>query len=271
MDMIEEKEVSFAFRTLQYLKINLFINQFRKQLSNYSFGNTLEGVPISTNNFSFTETGINLKFGFKEKFILTPSKRRLSLGTNYPMIWFNFKRGLNTLNGNYVYSKYECKIYKRFTSRTFGKSHITMVGGKTDGNIPLCNLYNGHGSYQSFTLETENSFATMRLNEFYSSEFASLFLKQDFGSLLFSWPRFKPEVCLVTNIGVGKLKNREYHQIPDIKTLDKGYYESGILINKIFNSQITSVGFGAFYRYGPYSFAKIANNFAYKMTMYFNL
>lgn len=271
MNMIEEREASFEFRTLQYFKINLFFNQSRKQMSDYLFGNTIEENPNLKNIYNFAEVGFNIKFGFKEKFVLTQSKRRLSLGTDYPMIWFNYKKGLNNFNGDYEYSKYEFKMYKRFVTRTFGKSHLTAVGGKIDGNIPLCNLYNGHGSYQPFTLESENSFATMRLNEFYSSKFASLFLKQDFGSLLINRPIFKPEICLVTNIGFGKLQNPNYHQGVTIKTLNKGYYESGILINRILNSQFSGIGFGLFYRYGPNSFVKISDNFAYKLTAYFNL
>jgi len=271
MDKIEEKEASFTFRALQYLKVNFYINQSRKQLTNYGFINNIEGIPTITNDFHFAEAGLNLKIGFKEKFILTPGKRKLSLGTDYPMVWFNLKRGLSILNGEYVYTKYELKISKRFITRSFGKSQITLVGGKAEGNIPISNLYNGHGSYQSFTIETENSFATMRLNEFYSSEFTSLFLNQDFGSLLFNWPRFKPEICLVTNIAFGKLQNQDYHQIINIKTLGHGYYESGILINKILNNQFSDIGFGIFYRYGTYSFVKISDNFGYKITIHLNL
>ena len=41
------------------------------------------------------------------------------------------------------------------------------------------------GSYKPFTLETEQSFGTMRFNEFLSDRFIGLFIKQDFGKLLF--------------------------------------------------------------------------------------
>ncbi|HEY4785498.1 MAG TPA: DUF5686 family protein, partial [Bacteroidales bacterium] len=205
MDMTEEKELSLCFRALQYFKINLYLNQSWKHIANYGFETISEGITALADDFRFTEAGVNVKFGFKEKFILTPSKRKLSIGTDYPMVWFNLKKGLNTLNGEFQYTTYELKLFKRFTTRKLGKSSFTLVTGKVDGNIPICNLYNGRGSYRPFTLEAENSFATMRLNEFYSSEFASLFLRQDFGSLLFNSPYFKPEICLVTNIGFGEL------------------------------------------------------------------
>jgi hypothetical protein len=270
MDMVEEKEVSFSFRMLQYIKINLFLNQSFKHMNDYSFIIDNEGTTSYLHNFHFTETGLNIKFGFKEKFILTPSKRKLSLGTNYPMVWINLKKGLDILNGNFNYTKFECKVAQSIASRKFGQSQLTLVAGKVNGNIPLSNLYNGHGSYLPFSLEAENSFGTMRLNEFYSSEFISLFLKQNFGSILFSSPTLKPEVCMVTDIGFGRLKNQKSHELPPIKTLQKGYYESGLLINKIINQPFMGMGAGVFYRYGPYSFSKISDNFAYKMTLSFN-
>lgn len=271
MDMIEEKEMSLSFRTMQYFKFNVYLNQSRKQIVNYSYLTNIEGTPVWSNDFRFTEAGISVKVGYKEKFMLTPSKRRLSLGTSYPMLWFNLKRGLNTLNGQFECWKYELKASKKFTTRRFGKSLVTLVAGKVDGKVPICNLYEGHGSYTSFGVEAENSFGTMRLNEFYSNQFVSLFLKQDFGTLLFSTPKFKPEICLVTNVGYGKLLHPEYHQLVNFKTLEKGYYESGLLINKLLNNQFSGLGFGVFYRYGAYGFAKTADNFAYKMTLTMNL
>ena len=51
--------------------------------------------------------------------------------------------------------------------------------------------------------------------------------------------------------------------------MEKGYYESGILINNILNLGFYSFGVGAFYRYGPYSLDKISDNFAWKFTMTF--
>lgn len=271
MDMTKERSAALSFRMLRYFKLNISLTTSRKLVNNYGFLTYQEGIPSLTNAFSFTEAALCLKFGFKEKFMLTPNKKRLSLGTPYPMVWFNYKKGLNYLNGDYIYSKYELKISSKFVTRTTGKSQITFVAGRVDGNIPLCNLYNGHGSYQQFTIEAESSFATMRMNEFYSSEFASLFLKQDFGTLLFGTPKFKPELCVVTNIGFGKMLHKDYHQITTFGTLEKGYYESGILANRLLNNQLTSIGFGIFYRYGPYTFERTADNFAYKITFALNL
>jgi len=51
--------------------------------------------------------------------------------------------------------------------------------------------------------------------------------------------------------------------------MDLGYYESGLLINNLVNLQLYTIGIGAFYRWGPYSFDNVGDNFAYKISMIF--
>ncbi len=54
-----------------------------------------------------------------------------------------------------------------------------------------------------------------------------------------------------------------------IKTMEKGYYESGLLINNLFDLGVYSVGLGGFYRYGPYTFDKGWDNVGSKLTIKF--
>lgn len=271
MNFVCKKEVSFSFRALSHLKFNIFLTNDVKTVRDYNFFPANTDPNVVTNTFSFTEVGISLKLGFREKFMQTPNGRRISLGTKYPMVWFNFHRGLNWLNGNYDYSKYEVKLTKSIITRAIGKSQIQITAGKVVGSIPLCTLYNAAATYQQLSIEAENSFATMRVNEFFSDEFTSIFLRQDFGSLLFSQPKFRPEVCFVTNMGFGRMSNVQYHRQVSFKTLENGYYESGILLNKLLTLNIVGYGLGVFYRYGPYAYQSIGKNFAYKFTVKFNL
>ncbi|UCH14546.1 MAG: hypothetical protein JSV22_00935, partial [Bacteroidales bacterium] len=136
---------------------------------------------------------------------------------------------------------------------------------------PYSKLYNGHGSYKGFTLESEYSFATMRFNEFLSDRFVSLYLKQNLGTRFFETKWFKPDIALAANIGFGKLSHPEKHNYFEFNTMEKGYYEGGILINNILKPGIFGYGFGIFYRFGPYAFSKTSDNFAYKLTLNINL
>ncbi|MBL7113846.1 MAG: hypothetical protein ISS19_18050 [Bacteroidales bacterium] len=137
--------------------------------------------------------------------------------------------------------------------------------------IPYTNLFNGHGSYGVFTIESENSFATMRMNEFIMDRFAAIFFQQDFGKLLFKREKFQPGIVMATHVGYGELLHTENHEGIDIQTMDKGYIESGLLIKNLLNQWFIGYGLGVFYRYGPYSLNKTIDNFAFKFTISFNL
>jgi hypothetical protein len=269
MDFTETKEGSITFRFLHSFKINLCMSQSHK-IPKYVYEFEKNGYNGSPTAFNFTEAGLNIKFCHQEKFMQAPSGQRLSLGSKYPVIWFNVKRGLNLLQGNFVYNKYELKITKGLTTKPFGKSQITITAGFTDGNIPLPNLYNGHGNYSGFSIHAENSFATMRMNEFFSSEFASFYFIQNFGKLFHSKSIFSPELCFATNAGYGRMKNPQYQQY-FFNTLEKGYYESGILVINTIKMGFLGYGFGVYYRYGPYSFERISANFAYKLSLSMSL
>jgi hypothetical protein len=272
MDKAEVREISLGFRTFKYLKTALFINNSIVTSTNgYMFSISDENPVILLDRFTYTEIGMKFRYSFNEGFMKTPYGNKFSLGTSYPVLNLNLIKGMNLLDGDFIYTKIEAKVSKSFTSRIFGVSKIQLTAGRVFGKLPYSKLYNGHGSYKRFTLETEYSFATMRLNEFLSDQFVSLYLKQDFGSLLFKTKQFNPEITLVTNIGFGKLRNPEKHNNLEFNTMEKGYYESGILINNILKTTIFGYGFGIFYRYGPYAFNKTSDNFAYKLTLKFNL
>ena len=74
---------------------------------------------------------------------------------------------------------------------------------------------------------------------------------------------------IVTNIGFGALGNQQDHHNVDYKTLELGYYESGIVIRKLLDLQMIDLGLGVLYRYGPYSFDNISQNFAYKFSLFY--
>lgn len=74
---------------------------------------------------------------------------------------------------------------------------------------------------------------------------------------------------MISNLAFGKLNHPEYHQNIAFKTMEKGYFESGIMVNNILRLKVFNVGFGAMYRYGPYKFEQLKNNMAYKFTITF--
>lgn len=267
MDKIRGLETSATFRALKYLKFRLSLANATRSLPGYSY---LDPNDSYVGSYSLTEAGVGVKFTFNEKFVLTPRGRKISTGTKYPVLWVNYKQGFKAWDGNLEYQKFEARLSKVFTTKTFGKTAITLVSGKASRSLPIGLLYNGHGNYSGFSLDAENAFGTMRMNEFYSSEFVSGYFRQNFESLLFRKGKFKPEINVAFNAGYGKMQNPLFHQGIVYKTMEKGYYETGLILGKLLNQKLFGYGFAVYYRLGPYSFSKISDNFAYKVALTFN-
>lgn len=270
-DITDEREISFNSSFIRYLSFKLYLNQSIKQVTTEYRYSMVNGDPEPTGIFHFTEIGLNTRYAYSEKFIETPRGNRISLGTDYPIVYFNLVKGLEWLKGDWDYLKMEMIITKSFLTKSLGDTRITLVGGLVDSNVPYPNIYNGLGSYGKFTIETMNSFGTMRMNEFVLDRFAYLFFQQDFGKLLFKKEKFQPGIIFATNAGFGDLYFNSNHENIDLQTMKKGYFESGILVRNILRQWFIGYGLGAFYRYGPYSLIKTIDNFAFKFTITFNI
>jgi hypothetical protein len=81
----------------------------------------------------------------------------------------------------------------------------------------------------------------------------------------------KPEIVWINNIGFTDRKLSDSHSNLNRKTMGKGYFESGILVNNLVNQWFLGIGRGTFYRYGPYSLTKTIDNFAFKLTVTLNI
>jgi len=270
MNITQGWKSAISFRAMQYFKFNVSLTEELKfAYKDYLFVRNIANAIVQQNEFNFTELSVGFKFAYKEKF-MKKGNIKVSLGTDYPVFLFQYTKGLNNfLNGDFSYNRFDLKLSKSVYFKYIGKSTMQFQAGYIDGNLPYCNLYNGQGSYRSFTIYAPNSFATMRMNEFLSNKYLSVFYSHNFGKLLFRSKYFQPDIVFATNFAIGSLNNKEKHYNSKINTLEKGYYESGFLLNDILNMKLYSIGAGIFYRYGPYSFERTAKNFAYKFSIIF--
>jgi hypothetical protein len=271
MDHTRRYKVDFSSRILKYLTLGAGFSTFnREPLYNYNYlVSTSENITVTSSEFTFTEASILMRYAYGEKFMKN-TRSILSLGTNYPIVLFAATHGFNDLlGGQYDYNRFDFKISQSFFTKYLGTTSYTFEAGLIDRDIPYVNLYNAKASYRSFTLYSPSSFATMRLNEFTSNRYASLFLSHNFGALLFRSKYFSPEPELVTNLGIGSLTHPENHLGEDVKSFEKGYFESGIVINKMVRLGVTDLGIGWFYRYGPYAMPSAKENMAWKIAFQF--
>jgi len=272
MDKSQKSKGFIRFTILKYVKTEISLSQIAKSVTNsYTYGVKQNNISLFLNEFNFTELTVGLAFAFKEKYIQT-LRYKISSGTKYPIVWINYVKGFkNLLKGEYAYNRYDIKGKKSFFIKHIGTSSIQIQGGYIDGDLPYCNLFNGIGSYRQFTISAPNSFETMRMNEFLSNKYAALFYTHSFGKLLFRFNKFSPELAIATNACIGSLNNKEKHFNIDFKTLQKGYMESGVLINKIIDAGFYGLGVGAYYRFGPNSLPTFKENMAYKFSLSLNM
>lgn len=273
MDHTRSYSASLNSRILKYMTVGTaFAVYNRTPLYDYKYLVAAgENINITTSDFNFTEASLTMRYAYGEKYIKN-ARSIMSLGTDYPIIQFAFTHGFeNVLGGQYVYNRFDLKINKAIFIKYLGTTSFTFQAGIIDRDIPYVNLYNSNASYRPFTFYTPVSFATMRMDEFTADRFASLFISHNFGNLLFRSRHFKPEPELVTNIGIGSLSHPENHGKDGIKSYEKGYFESGMVINKIVRLGITNLGLAWFYRYGPYSMPTPSENMAWKIAFQFIL
>lgn len=272
MDYDQTKQIAASFRTLKYWKIFAALSQTsRKTGYQYFYLDDSESGRDRKSTFNLAEVTTGFRFAYKEKF-LKNARTQISLGTNYPIIYFQYGRGLNKmLNGNFAYDRLDVKITKSFYFKYLGRTSLCLNLGMVRGDVPYTELYNGNGSFRQFTIYTPNSFATMRMNEFLSDRYVAFYFTHNFGQLLLRQKWFHPEISIASNMAFGSLEKPGVHHLIAFDIMDKGYFESGLLLNNLINLGLVNLGIGAYYRYGAYSLYNWQDNATVKFSLMFPL
>jgi hypothetical protein len=272
LDSIEKYEVSIHLKPFNYARVNLYVNQqYRSYTKNYLFYSSNNLISQSVKQNVITEAGAQLYYAYGEK-QLKFGNFEISQPTNYPVFYLNLVKGFNNLfEGQLNYWRTDFKAEKSFKTKFIGKTNIQILAGYINGSLPYSLLYNGQGSNKrTLSISVNNSFETMRMNNFAANQFASVFILHDFGRLLYKSKRFEPRIGLRLNAGFGMLNNPEQHKNINVQDFRRGYYESGLLINSILKSSFSNLGFGAFYRFGPYNTGNLKDDFTVKLSLGFS-
>ncbi len=260
MDNTKEFSTNVQFRFLKFFKTQFgFKDVSITPTLPYRFMSSTDTVAP----FNTKELSVKLKWANRETFSDTPFKR-VSNGTRWPTVWLNLTYGFGNDIDNFTYRKYEFQIDQDIKINPSNTTTIRIKAGLIDGDISATLLYSAFGSYKTVGLEIPYSMATMRLNEFAADRFAIVNLKHKISLLLNKPGRFKPEINLTTNIGIGDAPTKAY-------SFKKGYYESGIFFNNLFRQLIAKYGFGIHYRYGPYRLNRGIDNWAFNLGIEFML
>ena len=260
----------FSFRVIRYLKGNAFAQKrILTSGDTYRLIHVENNITVSYPQLSVNEAGIQLRYAYKEK-QANMMDEVFSLGTKYPVIWFNFTKGVLWQNTGIDYTKMTLQATKHFEWKKMGVTNLKLTAGRVNGQVPVWLQFNGNGTYYSFSIEAANSFATMRVNEFFSDRFAAFYFEHNFKSLLFKTRFFAPQIKVVYHGEIGEMLYKAQHNDINFKTLEKGYHEAGLVINNILKSNLSGIGIGGFYRFGPYGFNNFKDNLAIKLSLSFN-
>ena len=256
---------SFETRFAQHFKLFLKLSEAEKHYQMPPF-NELPATCIAT-------AEIKLRFAYKEKFLSQPNGIR-SLGTLYPIVWLSYTHAFpNVFGSQYEYDRIKFEATQNIYTHYIGVSKILLQVGYASASCPIMETFNILGSYVPLGLYAPGSFSTMREDEFFCDRFVALYLSHNFSGMLWKTlsPWFKPQLILATNIGWGDIRDKEGLNEARLKTMNKGYFESGIVVKGLLNVMWANVGAGVFYRYGPYAFDNVWDNFAFKLSVSFNL
>ena len=234
-------------------------------LYNYQFEQIMgENTVLATSEFYYSLIGAELCYSPFSK-VMYNGSRLVDISSKYPVFNLSFQQTIPYITTN-EFQRLLVKVTDNFSFPFIGKSNFVLIGGVVSQEVPFSYLFNQQGTKENFELSVFESFETMYVNEFYASAFVNAFWEHNFG-ILARKGKFQPELAIYQGVGFGDKAKVNYHTQLEGKTMEKGYYESGMKIHNILHSSTGGFGLGIFYRYGPYLLDKQNDNFTFKITI----
>ena len=222
-------------------------------------------------DFKLTLVQFAIQWNPNSDYMQTKSSR-IEIKKGFPKISFQYTKSIkNVINSDFDFSKIDIRIQHDIPYLSGQTTSFLAQAGYGSGEIPITHLYSvapnnldKNSLLKRITFAGKNSFETMYYNEFFSNRYFMLQVRHTFNKVNVAY-KIKPEISVVTRTAFGSLDNKFQHTGLTFKTLEKGFFESGVEANKIFK------GFGLtfFYRYGPNGLPRFEDNLSLKIS--FNL
>ena len=268
MDKQRLGELAFSGNINSNMKITLIGNYQRiwttQGYAYYPSGDMTVDFPIT--EFDLAETSLEYSWNIREK-VMQLGDNRISKGTKFPKIKLKVTKGWKGwLESDYDYVRINTEIQQDIAIRGIGKFSWTLSGSLTDGNTPLFLMNTGIAAGRNWNLSVMNTFETMKPSEFYSSKQVALFTRMNFNAIKTKAKWNEPQFSVHHAIGYGEMNQKLQHSI-SFQSMEKGFYEAGLILNNVLVANSMGIGIGGFYRYGPYSDADWKKNIVPKITV----
>jgi hypothetical protein len=202
------------------------------------------------------------------------SSGRLEIEKRFPKFSLQLTKSFATILGSdFDYAKIDFKVVHEIPYLSGQNTSFILQSGFAFGDVPLTHLYsiapnnlNRETLFKRITFAGKNSFETMFFNEFFSSKYVSFHVKHTFNKVKLAY-KIKPLISVVTRVAWGNMDHPEQQIGFQYKTLERGFFESGVEANQIFKG----LGLTFFVRYGPNALPKFEDNFALKLSYVLDL
>ncbi len=273
-NMLDHKYLGIRIGGLLFgnFKLNGVVNYQQRNNTDayeYHFANdTLH----NNNPYDVFEAGLTFRWAIQEKVIQLPGQV-VSMGTKWPVINAVIMRGFKgVINSKYDYWRFNLSVDQEFNVRALGKIYLQANYAQILGNVPLDLRFVEMGTKSGFTIATKYAFEVMGPAEFYSDLSTSLFAYFEFKAIKTGVKFIQPQFTIAQAGGWGRMRNPEFDFGVEYKTMEKGYFESGLRIDDILKIRFIGLGFASYIRYGSYWVTdSTIDNFAFKLALKFGL
>ena len=230
-----------------------------------------DGNPFSS--YKTAEATIALRWSPFSKYLKTPNQYK-EIHDGYPKITAQYTQGVKGIfDSNFSFSKIGLKAEYVINRIKQSRTSLLFEADIATGDVPLTHLYHAYPNAPSketvlrrFSVAGRRTFETMFFGEFFSDRLATLQIKHRIKPVrVTNW--FKPELVFISRYAIGDVSNPEKHQGVNFSSLQQGYQESGLEINKLF----AGFGLSFAYRYGAYHLPQFEDNISFKFTFYLKL
>ena len=263
-------EFTYESKFLSKIETIFKINRSRiNPLFGYTFVKQNETYKV----YNLTLASLSFEWSPNSKFLQAPQEI-LEVEKGFPKVILQVSHAIpNVLSDNIEFTKIDARIYQEKKHLSGQKTTFLLQAGISLGNTPLSHLYSvapnnldREAILSRITFANKTSFETMYFNEFYSDRYSLFQLKHYFNKLQIS-KSIKPTLILGSKVAFGDFSHPENHQGITFKTMNRGFYESGLELQNIFKG----FGLSTYYRYGPYQLEKFDRNIAIKLSFTLNL
>ncbi len=274
-DNIEKYDAYVEGWFLPFTFLKLSLEKARWQ-ANYDYQFGLANDPPN-NTFDFTELKLGIRYAYGERFTKMLGSR-IREESRFPVLQLTYAKGLKgLLGGDYNYDRLLFNLEYTYFFKTFGETYFMLEGAWASAGLPYQKIFDTNGLGRDFRfLLDDHTFHTMEPYEFLSNRFVEFFFRHNFKAVFGKWKFVRPELSVVHNLTFGALDRPELHRGLDFNTLEKGYFEAGVVLDNMIclnylNVGRIGLGLGGFYRYGAYARTDWRDNLGVQMTLGFEM